>query len=228
MDVTLNPAARRISTLYTAHFAETKEVQETKSETEPRSQQDQVSISQEGLTAASDGFDAMAKKIAAHLGTVTKEDFIGQIKQWQSENQIKLEVDPYRAVDPDGSIATKTYFESYLGQLQEQENTIKNYYAGAYEEATSAPIAPLTFISGKYLCDWSDYYDPSIPTKERQWTHHQLWAMLTDTQVALNDPYALAASGGPKTVDQMDAIARKAVKDKLDSLIKEREAPTVD
>ncbi len=33
MDVTLNPAARRISTLYTAHFAEAKEVQEPKSET---------------------------------------------------------------------------------------------------------------------------------------------------------------------------------------------------
>jgi len=228
MDVTLNPSAHRISTLYTAHFAEAKEVQEPKTETEPRSQQDQVNISQEGLAAASGGFDAMAEKIAAQLGTVTKEDFIGQIKQWQGENQIKLEVDPYQAVDPDGSIATKTYFESYLGQLQEQENTIKSYYADAYEEAVSAPINPLAFISGKYLCDWSDYYAPSIPTEERQWTHHQLWSLLTDTHVALNDPYALAASGGPKTVDQMDKIARQAVKDKLDFLIKERDTPTVD
>ncbi len=225
MDVTLNPAARRISTLYTVHFAEAKEVQEQKSETDPRSQQDQVSISQEGLAATSGGYDAMAEKIAAQLGTVTKDDFIGRLKQWQSENQVKLEVDPYRAVDPDGAIATKTYFESYLEQLQGQENTIKNYYAGAFEEAVSAPINPLAFISGKYLCDWSDYYDPSIPAKERQWTHHQLWAMLTDTHVALNDPYALAASGGTMTVDQMDEIARRAVKDKLDALIKEREPP---
>ena len=52
--------------------------------------------------------------------------------------------------------------------------------------------------------------------------------MLTDSYVALNDPYALAASGGPKTVDQMDEIARQAVKDKLDSLLKEREAHAVD
>ena len=138
-----------------------------------------------------------------------------------------MEVDPYYSVDPDGSIATKTYFESYLGQLQEAERTIKDYYSDAYNEAVSAPINSLAFISGKYLCDWSNYFDPSMPAKERQWTHHQLRAMLTDTHVALNDPYALAASGGPKTVEQMDKIARQAVKDKLDSLIKERQASTV-
>ncbi len=69
MDVTLNPAARRISTLYTAHFAEAREVQEPKSETEPRPKQDHVSISQEGLAAASGSFDALEEKIAAQLGT---------------------------------------------------------------------------------------------------------------------------------------------------------------
>ena len=132
-------------------------------------------------------------------------------------------MDPYRKVDPDGSIARKTYFESYLGQLMDQEETIKCYYANAYQEAVSAPIDSLSYISGKYLCPWSDYYDPGIPAKERQWTHHQLWAMLTDTPVALNDPYALASVGGPKTVDQMDEIARQAVKDKLDSLLQQKE-----
>ena len=141
----------------------------------------------------------------------------------RSENQPKLEVDPYRKVDPDGSIARKTYFESYLGQLKEMEETVKSYYADAYKEAVSAPINSLAFISGKYLSPWSDYYDPNIPAKERQWTHSQLWAMLTDSNVALNDPYALAASGGTKTVDEMDEIARQAVKDRLDALIKERE-----
>ena len=74
------------------------------------------------------------------------------------------------------------------------------------KDCERTPINSLGFISGKYLCDWSDYYDPSIPAKERQWTHHQLWAMLTDSHVALNDPYALAASGGPKTV-LLDAVS---------------------
>ena len=58
-----------------------------------------------------------------------------------------------------------------------------------------------------------------MPAKERQWTHSQLKAMLTDIHVALNDPYALAASGGPKTVEQMDNIAKQAVKNKLDMLL---------
>ena len=66
-----------------------------------------------------------------------------------------------------------------------------------------------------------------MPAKERQWTHYQLLAMLTDTHVSLNTPYALVASGGPKTVEQMDKIARQAVKDKLDFLINERQASTV-
>ena len=140
-----------------------------------------------------------------------------QVKQLQSEKQLK--VDPYRKVDPDGSIARKTYFESYLGQLKQTEYTIKNYYADAYKEAISSPIDSLAFISGKYLCTWSNYFDTSMPAKERQWTHSQLKAMLTDTHVALNDPYALAASGGPKTVEQMDNIAKQAVKNKLDMLL---------
>ncbi len=225
MDVSLNPMARQISTIRTVRFADP---QEKKNETAAPSNNDQVTLSQDGAEAPSSSVETLADKAAAKLGAMTKEDFMAQLKQWQSENQATLEIDPYWAVDPDGSIATKTYFESYLGQLQEAENTIKDYYSDAYEEAISTPINSLGYISGKYLCDWSDYYDPSIPAKERQWTHHQLWAMLTDSHVALNDPYALASVGGAKTVDQMDEIARQAVKDKLDSLIKERETHTVD
>lgn len=40
--------------------------------------------------------------------------------------------------------------------------------------------------------------------------------------MGLNDPYALAAYGGTKTVDELDKIAKQAVKDKLDALIKEK------
>ena len=61
-----------------------------------------------------------------------------------------------------------------------------------------------------------------MPEKERQWTHSQIRAMLTDAHIALNDPYALAASGGPKTVSQMDEIAKQAVKNKLNMLLEQR------
>lgn len=223
MDMSLNPIAHQVFTYRTACFAEPRE---KNVETASVPNGDQVTISQAGREAASNNFETQADKVAAYLGTMTKEDFMEQLKQWQSENQTPLEVDPYRAVDPDGTIATKTYFESYLGQLQDQENKIKAYYSDAYNEAVSAPINSLAFISGKYLCDWSNYFDSSMPEKERQWTHHQLWSMLTDSHVALNDPYALAASGGLKTVDQMDEIAKQAVKDKLDSLLKEKNENT--
>ena len=220
MNVTLNTDNRRISSMRTIHFATAEDKNAAVSHTSNR---DQVTISQEGR----DRLEVLVDKVENQLSAMTKEDFMGMLKQWKSENQPKLEVDPYQKVDPDGSIARKVYFESYLGQLKDMENTIKSYYADAYEEAVSAPIDSLAFISGKYLCDWSDYYDPNIPKEERQWTHHQLWAMLTDTNVALNDPYALASSGGTKTVDEMDKIAKQAVKDKLDSLVKERETSIV-
>ena len=220
MNVTLNTDNRRISSMRTIHFATAEDKNAAVSHTSNR---DQVTISQEGR----DRLEVLVDKVENQLSAMTKEDFMDMLKQWKSENQPKLEVDPYQKVDPDGSIARKVYFESYLGQLKDMENTIKSYYADAYEEAVSAPIDSLAFISGKYLCDWSDYYEPNIPKQERQWTHHQLWAMLTDTNVALNDPYALASSGGTKTVDEMDKIAKQAVKDKLDSLVKERETSIV-
>lgn len=220
MNVALNTENRRISSMRTIHFATAEDKNAAVSHTSNR---DQVTISQEGR----DRLEVLVDKVENQLSAMTKEDFMGMLKQWKSENQPKLEVDPYQKVDPDGSIARKVYFESYLGQLKDMENTIKSYYADAYEEAVSAPIDSLAFISGKYLCDWSDYYEPNIPKQERQWTHHQLWAMLTDTNVALNDPYALASSGGTKTVDEMDKIAKQAVKDKLDSLVKERETSIV-
>ena len=216
MNVIPDSGNRRISSMRAVHFASAEDKNTAAAQSSNR---DQVTISQEGR----DSLEAMMDRTVEQLSAMTKEEFMNMLRQWQSENQPKLEVDPYRKVDPDGSIARKTYFESYLGQLKEMEETVKSDYADAYKEAVSAPINSLAFISGKYLSPWSDYYDPNIPAKERQWTHSQLWAMLTDSNVALNDPYALAASGGTKTVDEMDEIARQAVKDRLDALIKERE-----
>lgn len=165
MNVKLNPLARQMSTLHTAHFAKPEEKKETY--ISPKS--DTVSISKEGQQSAYDRLEKLADTVAEKLSTITKEDFMKQFKQLQGNNP--LEINPYREVDPDGSIARKTYFESYIGQLKDTENTIRNYYSNAYEEAISAPIDSLAFISGKYLCDWSDYFDPSMPEKERQWTH---------------------------------------------------------
>lgn len=150
MNITLNSDNRRFSSMRAVHFASAEDKNTTAAHAPNR---DQVTISQEGR----DNLEVLADKTVEQLSTMTKEEFMNMLRQWQSENQPKLEVDPYRKVDPDGSIARKTYFESYLGQLIEQEETIKSYYADAYEEAVSAPINGLAFISGKYLSPWSDY-----------------------------------------------------------------------
>ena len=217
MNVKLSSDNYRFSTMRSVHFATAEDKKPAGTHALDR---DQVTISHQGR----DRLEIMADKMEEQFNAMTKEEFMDMLKKWQSENQVKLEVDPRRKVDPDGSIANKTYFESYLGQLKEQEETIRNYYADAYKEAVSAPVDSLEFISAKYLQDWSKYYDVSIPARERQWTYFQLRAMLTGSNIALNDPYALASVGGAKTVDEMDAIARQAVKDKLDALIKEHEA----
>ena len=209
-----------MSTLHTAHFAKSEEKND---KTILQSNSDQVTFSQKGQKAVYNQLENLANKVAEKMSSMTKEDFMEQVKQLENKNQNKLKVDPYRKVDPDGSIARKTYFESYLGQLKDTEDTIKNYYTDAYNEAISSEIDSITFISGKYLCTWSNYFDPSMPAKERQWTHHQLRAMLTDSHIALNDPYALSSSGGPKTVEQMDKIAKQAVKEKLEELLKKME-----
>ncbi len=181
------------------------------------SDRDEAIISKEGR-----------REMEYHLNAMTKEDFADMFRQWKNENQMKLEVDSfaaYKKVDPDGSIATKVYFESYIGQLEENRKTIEAYYADAYQEAVSSPLGnALSYIAGRYLCSWSDYFNGNMPVDERKWSYIQLESMIKGTGVALNDPYALAASGGPKTVEEMDKIARQAVKEKLDALISEGKA----
>lgn len=58
-----------------------------------------------------------------------------------------------------------------------------------------------------------------MPTDQRQWTYTQVKAMLTGSRVALNDPFALAASGLDSK--NMDEIARKAAADKINELIQQ-------
>ena len=202
MNVTMNSGNTRFSSMRAVRFASAKEEGGVKSNTSNR---DQVTISQEGR----DNLEVMVDKTVDKLSAMTKEEFMDMLRQWQEENQPELEVDPYYDVDPDGSIANKIYFESYLGQLMEQEEV-------------SAPIDSLAFITRKYLNDQSKYFAHSMPAQERKWAFHQLSAMLTGAHVGLNDPYALAAYGGTKTVDELDKIAKQAVKDKLDALIKEK------
>ena len=58
-----------------------------------------------------------------------------------------------------------------------------------------------------------------MPAKERQWTHSQLKAMLTDTHVALNDPYAFSCVWWSKNSRTNGQHCKTSSKNKLDMLL---------
>lgn len=95
MNITLNPRTRPISSLRTNRSAT---AEETKTKASPASNSDQLILSREGRNS----LEALADKTEAQLNAMTREDFLNQVRQWESENQSKLEIDPYRAVDGHG------------------------------------------------------------------------------------------------------------------------------
>ena len=211
MDVTFTPQADRISPMRTARFAAPAE-KETKSASQT---QDKLEISRDGRQTI--------EKAEVDLSAMTKDEFISMVREQLGEQ--KLEVNWNAAVDPDGQIWCKAYFDSYVSQAMEfkhtAESAIRDYYAGAYQEAlNSHPSLPqqLNFIAAKYLCSWSDRFDASIPADERQWTYTQVKAMLTGTGLRLNDPYALKDIHIP-TSEETTKTARQAADDKISELI---------
>lgn len=238
MNVIMNPCAGPIAAVMRkGRFAAPEE-----KAAEAAQDIDAVSISQEGRDAAaqspSESLDGFANQLDGILSGMTKDEFMDMVQAWRDEQTAQAEtvgddwkgwrplaVNPYMEVDPDGSIAAKAYMEAIVCQAKQAESEIETYYAGSLEEARSNPMGdPLLYIAAKYQCSWSDYFDASMPADQRQWTFSQLKAMLTESRVALNDPYALAASGGPRTAEAMEKAARQAAKSALDALIHERAA----
>lgn len=225
MDITFNPSARQISPMQTARFAAPEE----KAAQTAQQPQDRMEISQKGRQAAKSvpGFDQSWEKMEAFLGSMTKNDFMSTV--WEQLGEQNLEVNWNAAMDPDGQIWCKAYFDSYVSQVTEfkdtAESAIKNYYADAYQEALNSPLGSslpqqLNFLAAKYQCSWSDYFDASIPVGERQWTYTQVRAMLTGTGLRLNDPYALKDVHIP-TVEETTKAAKQAADDKISQLARQ-------
>mgnify|MGYP001036664859 CR=1 FL=1 len=224
MDITLNPKASQISPMRTVRFSAPEE----KAAQDMRQSQDKIEISHEGQQAAAEtpDFDQEWKKLEDMLGSMTKDEFMSMVRNQLGEQ--KLDVNWNATVDPDGQIWCKSYFDSYVSQVMEFKDTaegaIKDYYAGAYQEALNSPLgrdlpSQLNFIAAKYQCSWSDYFDASIPAGERQWTYTQVRAMLTGTGLRLNDPYALKDIHIP-TNEETTKIAKQAADDKIHELVR--------
>lgn len=228
MDVTFNPLARQISPMRSARFADPEE----KTAKSAGQTQDKIEISQEGQQAVTAtetelDFDQSRKKVESYLSSMTKDEFMSQVRDQLGEQ--RLEINWNATVDPDGQIWCKAYFDSYISQVSQfrdtAERAIKDYYADAYQEARNSPLGSslsqqLNFIAAKYQCSWSDYFDASMPTAERQWTYTQVKAMLTGTGLRLNDPYALKGIHIP-TNEETTQIAKQAANDKISELVRQ-------
>ena len=213
MSVTLNPQAGQISSLRSFQFAKT----EKKDAQITEQSQDQMEISREGRQAVAD----------TGLNGMTAEDFMAQVREQLGEQ--KLEVNWNAAVDPDGQIWCKSYFDAYVSQVTQfrdtAESAIKDYYADAYQEALHSPLGTdlpnqLNFLAAKYQCSWTEYFDADMPAGQRQWTYTQVRAMLTGTGLRLNDPYALKDIHIP-TSEETTRLAKQAADNKISELVQQ-------
>lgn len=215
MDITSILQAGQLSPMRPAKFTAPADQEQTA----PGCSLDRMDISQGGRQAAD-----------LNLSGMTAEAFMEQVHQQLGEQ--KLEVNWNAAVDPDGQIWCKAYFDSYVSQATQfrdaAESAIKSHYAGAYQEALNSPLGrdltgQLNFLAAKYQCSWSDYFDAGIPAGERQWTYTQVRAMLTNTGLRLNDPYALKDIHVP-TAEETSKTARQAADDKISALVQQAKA----
>lgn len=215
MDITSILQAGQLSPMRPAKFTAPADQEQTT----PGCSLDRMDISQGGRQAAD-----------LNLNGITAEAFMEQVHQQLGEQ--KLEVNWNAAVDPDGQIWCRAYFDSYVSQATQfrdaAESAIKSHYAGAYQEALNSPLGrdltgQLNFLAAKYQCSWSDYFDASIPAGERQWTYTQVRAMLTNTGLRLNDPYALKDIHVP-TAEETSKTARQAADDKISALVQQAKA----
>ena len=213
MSVTLNPQAGQISSLRSFQFAKT----EKKDAQITEQSQDQMEISQEGRQAVAD----------TGLNGMTAEDFMAPVREQLGEQN--LEVNWNAAVDPDGQIWCKSYFDAYVSQVTQfrdtAESAIKDYYADAYQEALHSPLgtdlpSQLNFLAAKYQCSWTEYFDADMPAGQRQWTYTQVRAMLTGTGLRLNDPYALKDIHIP-TSEETTRLAKQAADNKISELVQQ-------
>lgn len=188
---------------------------------------DKVEFSSEGRQAVAEmpGFGQGLEKL--DLSHMTKDEFMSKVQAQLGEQN--LEVNWNAAVDPDGQIWCKSYFDSYVSQVTKfrasAESAIKDYYADAYQEALDSPLGKdlsdqLNFIAAKYNCSWTEYFDASMPAGQRQWTYTQVRAMLTGTGLRLNDPYALKGLPIPGN-EEITKNAKQSANDTIRQLVRQ-------
>ena len=136
------------------------------------------------------------------------------------QQDMSLVINQNRDVDPDGSIALKTYMRAYAQPAVDARKAIEDYYAEAHAENSSYPfLEGLEHIAEKYKRPDSGIFRSDLTEAQRDMAYRQERALLTGARLTLFDPYALAAIGGVQTAQASHQGAMQAVMEKMNELI---------
>lgn len=135
------------------------------------------------------------------------------------QQDMSLVINQNREIDPDGSIALKTYMRAYAQPAVNARKTIESYYADAHAENRSYPfLEGLEHIAEKYKRPDSGIFRSDLTEIQRDMAYRQERALLTGARLTLFDPYALASIGGVQTAQASHEYAMKAVQEKMAGL----------
>lgn len=135
------------------------------------------------------------------------------------QQDMSLVINQNRDIDPDGSIALKTYMRAYAQPAVDARKAIESYYAGAHAENSSYPFMQgLEHITEKYKLSDSSIFRADLTEAQRDMAYRQERALLTGARLTLFDPYALASIGGVQTAQVSHQSAMLAVLAKMNEL----------
>lgn len=149
---------------------------------------------------------------------MTGEELQAFRKKAQEVSTGELKINWSYTVDPKGEIYNSTYIDNLLGSYQTMEQTIKAYYANDHQENLTF-ANPYKHIMDKYRDTSSRYFLWDMSPDEREMAFRQQTDLLRGTNVALNDPYALASLGGQKYISGVEERAKKAAQAAINELI---------
>lgn len=214
MDIRINENISRISSMKTGVWAKPS----ADPDPTPSSGQDEIQISPEGRQTL--GGEELSPLEEA-LQSTTREDIMGWMSEWKSQHTLTANWDA--AVDPDGSLYAKAYMDSLAQQHDQARQTVEAYYAEEHQENLRFSN-PHNHLVEKYKFSGSPYFRKDMSEAQRKMAFRQEEALLWGGRVALNDPWAMAASGGVLQGEDVEGTARAYARNVLDGLIQDYKA----
>ncbi|MEY8311926.1 hypothetical protein AALA61_07980 [Oscillospiraceae bacterium 42-9] len=210
MSISIHSQTGKLSPMGTGRWASSQ----TAGEPGRVPERDQAAISPAGREAL-EGAQELSPLERA-LQNTTQEQVQAWMADWSAQHQLEVNWDA--AVDPDHSIYAKAYMDGLASQMDQSRRTIEAYYQEGHQENLRFSN-PYNHLVEKYQYSGSPYFRGDWSEAQRAMAFRQERALLWGGRVALNDPWALAASGGVPSGQAVESAARQAAREALDGLI---------